>query len=66
MQDAAGKGRTLKGEKQGLSVLADKEVIEIRNRYAQGGISHRELAKMYGVAHTTTINVVNHRTWNHI
>ena len=66
MADMTSKGREAKGERHGLSKLTESEVIEIRRRYAAGGISHRSLAIEFGVHNRTIGQVVNRATWKHL
>lgn len=57
---------TARGEKNPAAHLTPEQVIEIRKRYAVGGITQTHLAKEYGVA-CATINVaVNRKTWSHL
>lgn len=56
MQDALRKGRT----KNGTTKLTKQQVLEIRRRYAEGGISQTALSCEYGVARTA-INRIIHR-----
>lgn len=51
------------GERNGQAVLTAAKVRRIRRRYARGGISHRALARLNGVGHTTICQIVNRITW---
>ena len=64
--DMVNKGRAAKGEKQHLSKLTEKQVLEIRAKYAKGGTTHRQLAKEYGVFHAVIGNIIRRKTWTHI
>jgi hypothetical protein len=70
MKDRDSKGRQVwrvsKGEANGQSKLTEKEVIEIRRFYAQGGVSYRDLAKIYGVAHSQIACIVKRQTWAYL
>lgn len=55
----------LKGEKQNKAKLKEHQVIEIRKLYADGVIGP-ELAKRFGVSHTTIYGVTKLKTWKHI
>jgi hypothetical protein len=70
MKDRDSKGRQVggvsKGEANGQSKLTEKEVIDIRRFYAQGGISYRDLAKIYGVAHSQIACIVKRQTWAYL
>lgn len=66
MSDKVSKGRQAKGEANGRVVLAEKQVQEVRDTYASGGVSQRKLAKQYGVCQRTITIIVNRKTWKHI
>lgn len=66
-EDMFERGRDkLIGEKNASAKLTDRDVIEIRERYAAGGILQRELAEIYGVSKWTILDVVNRKRWKHI
>jgi uncharacterized protein (DUF433 family) len=67
-QDMVKKGRKgdVTGELHGRAKLTNERVIEMREIYAQGGISREELAERYGVAATTVHNIVSGRDWMHV
>jgi hypothetical protein len=45
-------------------VVLDKPTADhIRTRYAQGGVSHLQLARLYGVAEGTIWFVLNNKLW---
>ena len=46
------------------SILIEIQVREIREKAKR--MSHRELARMYGVHHSTISQIVHRRTWVHI
>ena len=54
------------GEKINNSKLTEILVIEIRERYKNEKISHRALAKSYGLAHGTIGPLLRRQTWKHI
>jgi uncharacterized C2H2 Zn-finger protein len=58
--------RTARGERCGNVSLTSAQVVEIRRRYAVGGITQLELAREYGVARPTISHVVAGRHWRHI
>ena len=64
--DAARKGRMTRGERISWSILTERDVVEIRNRYAAGGITQTALAKEFGVHVATLSQVVRHKTWKHV
>jgi HNH endonuclease/helix-turn-helix protein len=67
-QDCSKKGRknTPKGEDSVSSKLTEVEVREIKETYAAGGITHRELAKRYGVSRPHIGDIINGSRWPHI
>lgn len=55
------------GEHSSNAKLTTKQVIQIRQLYAQGNISSRQLAKKYNVKDKATIlNIIHFRSWKHI
>ena len=64
--DMLTRGRQAKGESNGQSVLTTSQVLEIRRRYANGGVSHRNLAGAFGVSKTTIHLIVHREIWTHI
>jgi len=63
MQDMWGKGRGCKGEKAPWAKLKRKDVDEIRELYAKGGVAMRPLAKRFNVSYTTVNFVINNKSW---
>jgi hypothetical protein len=66
MTDMFNKGRCILGEKKHNSKLTDTQVREIRTRYADGGITHRGLAKEYGTSSPNITAILNRKLWKHI
>lgn len=52
-----------KGENNGSSKLTWKTVREIRERYAMGNISQRQLSKEYGITPATMNDVLKNKSW---
>ena len=63
--DMARKRRTLNGERRPQAKLTDAEVDEIRERYAAGGISQKDLGAQYGVSGSAVSAIVNYRRRKH-
>ena len=63
IRDKVAKGRAqhLYGEQHGKHKLTNEQVAEIRQRYAQGGVSYRQLAEEYGVDHSQIGNIVKRK-----
>ncbi len=68
MLDAKSKGRLndLSGERNRSSRLTEGQVLRIREIYARGKTTHRELARIYEVSETAIWHIVNRSTWQHI
>lgn len=72
MADGVAKGRfpggsvATKGEDSHLSKLTEKNIIEIREKYATGSVSQTKLAKEFGVNHACIGNIVRGSTWPHV
>ena len=62
--DMAAKGRSASGERNGAHKLTEKNVKDIRERYAKGGVTHRLLAKDYNVSHVLIGYVIRQEIWN--
>lgn len=61
--DCIAKGRTAKGERGGNSHLTREQVLEIRRVHELEGLTYRQLAKMFGIGHTTARSIVLKHTW---
>lgn len=59
-------GTHIEGSLQGSSVLTEKLVVRIRNTYAKGSTSCKQLAEEYGVYPQTIHNVLTRKTWKHV
>ena len=55
-----------RGEQHPNALLTDAQVLEIRARYAAGGVSLRGLAQEYGCNFRTIWVVVRHKAWRHL
>ncbi len=54
------------GERNGSAVLTEGQVTAIRERYAKGRATQRELGREYGVARSTITFIVARKTWGHV
>jgi hypothetical protein len=61
-----GRGNQPKGEKQHFAKLTEKQVIEIRQKYATNNYTHRQLGKEYNVSNVVVCNIINRIIWKHI
>lgn len=62
--DARKRGRIKRGEKAGRNKLKEKEVLEIREKYAKGGYSMRKLASEYNISYVQVQRIIHKTTWN--
>jgi hypothetical protein len=65
-RERKGRNRPPKGEQCGTHKLTEIQVIEIRERYAAGGILLRELAIEYGVGKAAIGKITRRERWAHI
>jgi hypothetical protein len=54
------------GSKSVLSKLTEEKVIEMRDRYAKGGITQRKLALEYGIGYKAVCKIINRQRWTHV
>lgn len=54
------------GEHNGQSKLTAPQVREIRKRYNLGGVTYKDLAREFGVHHTTLGLLIKRKTWAHL
>jgi hypothetical protein len=54
------------GEKTPTSKLTAATVLEIRARYAAGGITQRRLAAEYGIHFSNVSAIINRKSWAHL
>jgi hypothetical protein len=54
------------GERIHKAKLTAEVVKEIRREYAQGNVTHDNLADRYGVTQTTIGRVLKNKTWRHV
>lgn len=68
MEDMVKKGRQSApiGEQNAKHKLTKSQVIEIRQRYVEGGISITKLGNEYGITRQSTSAIVLRRTWKHV
>jgi len=67
-RDAKGRNVNLRGEQNGQAVLTEAQVLAIRSsytpgRYKAGHVTHRALAKTYGVSRAAITHVLSGRNW---
>ena len=54
------------GVDNNLTKLTNDKVLKIREMYSEGGITQKELAKMFGVTQPNIKEILKRRTWKHI
>lgn len=55
-----------KGELNGVSLLTDKKVLEIRNKFKPKIYTRKQLATEYNVSEACIKDVLSRRSWKHI
>lgn len=58
--------RMPKGEAHGQAKATADTVRAIRERYAAGGITHKELGREYGLSRLTVGDIIRRRIWRHL
>jgi hypothetical protein len=61
-----GRAKLPRGDSHWKRVLNSETVMEIRKRYALGGISQSALARSLGLARVTVHKVINRTAWTHV
>jgi hypothetical protein len=55
-----------RGERVGSAKLTEEQVLEIRELYAKGGVTHDELGERFGVTGTMIGYIVRRQWWRHV
>lgn len=58
--------KAVKGSKNNLSILIEKQVLEIRNRYKNKTATQSQLAREYKVSSGCIWHIIHRTTWNHL
>jgi hypothetical protein len=66
MADKTSKGRQARGASVGLAKMTEELVVELRRRYAMGGISILDLAREFGITQNPAWMAIKRKTWKHI
>lgn len=64
--DRVNRGRQLRGESHPLTVLNNKEVLDIRRQFTGGRGEQTKLAAIYNVSLAMINRIIRRRTWTHI
>jgi len=65
MRDKTEKGRQVKGSAIEQAVLAEPQVVQIKQRLRQGDV-HTRIAKDFGVSRATISMISNGTNWRHV
>ncbi len=65
-EDMVKKGRASKGIDRPNAKLSERQVLEIREKYATGNYSQRQLAKIYNVNWGNIHYITSRKIWRHI
>lgn len=66
MADKIEKLRHNHGERHGLSILKEFQVVELRIRYSLGGVTQHQLAADYGVSPPHICGILTGRFWKYV
>lgn len=66
IEDCRKHGTRLFGERVPSSKLKEAEVLALRRRRSEDGLSYTQLAHEFGVCQATAFNIVKRKTWTHI
>lgn len=66
MGDCAKKGRSSHGSAHPNAVFSELDVLQIRAAHSAGGVTHKGLAKEYGVHLITIGRILRRERWKHI
>jgi hypothetical protein len=66
IDDMWAKDRSVYGERSATAKVTEQQVIEMRARYAAGGILLRELGAEYGISGSQVGLIVRRKSWAHI
>lgn len=59
-------GTSNRGSSHGMSLLNEKVVLEIREKYVFGKYGYKRLAKDFNVSPSTIQDIIERKTWKHI
>lgn len=66
LRDMAARGRSARGSKHRAAKLTERQVVEIRARFAAGGCTQKQLAQEYGLTETPISQLLHGITWRHV
>lgn len=65
-RDYKKRANPVRGTSHGRAILTEAKVIDIRARYAAGGISQRELSALFGVSREAISVIIRRVKWKHV
>lgn len=67
-QDMIKKGRkvTKRGEQNNKAKFTTQQILDIRELWAGGGITKRDIADSYNVSDVAICNIINRKVWKHV
>lgn len=65
-RDCVEKGRKRGGEDHWKAKLTAAQVVDIRSRYAAGGVAQKDLALEFGVLRPVISNIIHRRLWKRL
>jgi len=66
MKDMKEKNRSCAGEKHPKRKLSNKQVLQIRDMYKTGNLTHLDISKKFGIARSGVSRIINKKLWRHI
>jgi len=64
-RDMQNRMRIAHGERSGATNLTESQVTQIRELYMTGEFPSRKLARKFGVAKSTILRIIHHKTWKY-
>lgn len=64
--DSARKARRHRGSRNSQAKLTEGQVLDMRERYAAGGVTHADLAQAYGVSRALVSVIITRKIWSHL
>ena len=55
-----------RGKNPAIAYLSEEDVVDIRRRYAQGGVSQMTIAREYGMSGRQISSIVRQESWRHL
>lgn len=66
MADMVAKGRQARGERNGMAMLTNEQVVEIKALLASGALSRWTIAHRFGVSMGAISDIATGRRWRHV